>query len=55
VARAVSAASRSGSSVGIARVTEPGELGDALEGAFAHDDHVLVEAPAGSREVECTL
>jgi D-alanine-D-alanine ligase len=47
--------SRLGSSVGIARVTEPGELGDALEGAFAHDDHVLVEAAASGREVECSV
>jgi D-alanine-D-alanine ligase len=42
-----------GSSVGIAKVTRSEELPVALEGAFAHDDLVIVEAMAGGLEVEC--
>jgi D-alanine-D-alanine ligase len=44
---------RAGSSVGISKVDEWGQLADALETAFAHDDKVLVEAAVGGREVEC--
>jgi len=44
---------RAGSSVGITKVTEWGDLDDALETAFAHDAKVLVEAAVGGREVEC--
>ena len=46
---------RLGSSVGIARVNAPEELAEALDGAFAHDEKVLVEATATGREVECSV
>jgi D-alanine-D-alanine ligase len=46
---------RLGSSVGIARVAGPGELAPALENAFAHDPHVIVEASAAGLEVECSV
>lgn len=46
---------RLGSSVGIARVTEAGELPAALDEAFAHDPLVIVEALAGGIEVECSV
>jgi D-alanine-D-alanine ligase len=46
---------RLGSSVGIARVTEPSELARALEAAFEHDPRVIVEAAAGGLEVECSV
>jgi D-alanine-D-alanine ligase len=46
---------RLGSSVGIARVTEPGELRPALELAFEHDPLVIVEAAATGLEVECSV
>jgi D-alanine-D-alanine ligase len=42
-----------GSSVGIVRVGAADELAPALEGAFAHDGLVIVEAAAGGVEVEC--
>jgi D-alanine-D-alanine ligase len=42
-----------GSSVGIAKVSERGQLEQALEGAFAHDERVIVEAMASGIEVEC--
>jgi D-alanine-D-alanine ligase len=42
-----------GSSVGIVKVTEGGALRGALEGAFAHDDLVIVEAMSHGLEVEC--
>jgi D-alanine-D-alanine ligase len=42
-----------GSSVGIARVSEPQDLADALEGAFAHDELAIVEAMGSGVEVEC--
>jgi D-alanine-D-alanine ligase len=44
-----------GSSVGIAKVTDPAQLGEALDGAFAHDALVIVEAAAGGVEVECAV
>ncbi|HYG93236.1 MAG TPA: D-alanine--D-alanine ligase family protein [Nocardioides sp.] len=45
---------RGGSSIGIAKAHGPDELGEALEGAFAHDPKVLVEVAAeGAREIEC--
>ena len=47
--------SRLGSSVGIARVLERGELSAALDGAFAHDQLVIVEAAASGIEVECSV
>jgi len=46
---------RLGSSVGIVRVTEPDELADALETAFAHDPLVIVEAAASGLEIECAV
>jgi D-alanine-D-alanine ligase len=46
---------RLGSSVGIVRVAEPGELGAALDEAFAHDPRVIVEASARGLEVECSV
>ena len=44
-----------GSSVGIAPVEGPDELADALEHAFEHDPHVIVEASASGLEVECSV
>ncbi len=44
-----------GSSVGIVKVTEAARLRQALEGAFAHDARVIVEAMAPGLEVECAV
>ena len=45
-----------GSSVGISKVHEPGELGSALDQAFEFDRKVIVEtAVADAREVECAV
>ena len=46
---------RLGSSVGIVRVAEPGELGAALDQAFGHDPRVIVEAGAAGLEIECSV
>jgi D-alanine-D-alanine ligase len=46
---------RLGSSVGISKVTEPGELPEAIDAALAHDPSCLVEAAAVGREVECSV
>jgi len=46
---------RLGSSVGIAKVAERGELEGALRAAFRHDPLVIVEAMAGGLEVECSV
>ncbi len=46
---------RLGSSVGIAKVREAGELDGALAGAFAHDGLVIVEAFSPGTEVECAV
>ncbi|MEA2253690.1 MAG: D-alanine-D-alanine ligase [Solirubrobacteraceae bacterium] len=46
---------RLGSSVGIVRVDDLGELDDALETAFVHDPLVIVEAGADGLEVECSV
>jgi D-alanine-D-alanine ligase len=46
---------RLGSSVGIAPVAGPEELAGALDAAFAHDPHVIVEASAAGLEVECSV
>jgi D-alanine-D-alanine ligase len=46
---------RLGSSVGISKVSEPGEMQAALAGAFAHDPLVVVEAMAHGMEVECSV
>jgi D-alanine-D-alanine ligase len=47
--------SRLGSSVGISKVEEIGELSSAVELALRHDPRVIVEASARGREVECSL
>jgi D-alanine-D-alanine ligase len=47
--------SRLGSSVGIVRVDDPGDVDDALDLAFAHDPLVIVEATARGLEVECSV
>jgi D-alanine-D-alanine ligase len=46
---------RLGSSVGIAKVSEPGELEGALRDAFAHDPLVIAEAMSPGLEVECSV
>ena len=46
---------RLGSSVGIAKVAEPGALVPALEAALAHDPRVIVEAMSDGVEVECSV
>lgn len=46
---------RLGSSVGIAKVTEPGRLDEALRGAFDHDPLVIAEAFCAGVEVECSV
>jgi D-alanine-D-alanine ligase len=48
--------SRLGSSVGISKVDSPERgLDEAVELAARHDPRVIVEAPAGGREVECSV
>jgi D-alanine-D-alanine ligase len=44
-----------GSSVGIAKASEPAAVVRALEEAFAHDELVIVEAMARGLEVECAV
>jgi D-alanine-D-alanine ligase len=44
---------RLGSSVGIVKVAAVEQLGEALDEAFGHDAHVIVEALAPGVEVEC--
>ncbi len=44
---------RMGSSVGIVKVSAAAELESAVEGAFAHDELVIVEALGSGIEVEC--
>jgi D-alanine-D-alanine ligase len=46
---------RLGSSVGIAKVTDPDELAPAVDAAFAHDPCVIVEAMSAGVEVECSV
>jgi D-alanine-D-alanine ligase len=46
---------RLGSSVGIAKVADAGELPGALLTAFAHDSVAIVEAFVAGREVECSV
>ena len=46
---------RLGSSVGISKVTSPDQLDGALDDAFAHDPHVIVEAASPGLEVECSV
>ncbi len=47
--------SRLGSSVGISRVDDLGQLDEAVELALRHDPRVIVEASARGREVECSV
>jgi D-alanine-D-alanine ligase len=47
--------SRLGSSVGITKVEQPGELDEAVDLARRHDPRVIVESSASGREVECSL
>lgn len=44
-----------GSSVGISKVREAGELGAALALAFAHDAKAVVERGLDAREIECAV
>jgi D-alanine-D-alanine ligase len=46
---------RLGSSVGIAKVADAGDLGAALDAAFEHDPCVIVEAMSRGIEVECSV
>jgi D-alanine-D-alanine ligase len=46
---------RLGSSVGIAKVREAGELPAALDAAFLHDPLAIVEASSSGVEVECSV
>ena len=46
---------RLGSSVGITRVADAPELGQALRTAFEHDLLAIVEAFAAGREIECSV
>jgi D-alanine-D-alanine ligase len=46
---------RLGSSVGIAKARELAELDAALDGAYAHDPLVIVEAFSAGMEVECAV
>ena len=46
---------RAGSSVGVSRVTEPGEITAALQVAFAEDRTVLIESGVSGREVEIAV
>ena len=46
---------RLGSSVGIAKVTDAGDLAAALDAAFAHDPCVIVEAMSPGLEIECSV
>jgi D-alanine-D-alanine ligase len=47
--------SRLGSSVGISRVADLGELDEAVRLAARHDPRVIVEASAEGREIECSV
>jgi D-alanine-D-alanine ligase len=47
--------SRMGSSVGITRVDDLGQLDAAIKLALRHDPRVIVEAAAAGREVECSV
>ena len=46
---------RLGSSVGIERVADAGEMAAALATAFEHDELAIVEAACGGIEVECSV
>ena len=46
---------RAGSSMGISKVEEPGDLEAAVEAAREHDPKVVVEAAITGREIECAV
>ena len=46
---------RAGSSMGITKVTDPGDLEAAIEAARAHDRKVIVEQGITGREIECAV
>lgn len=46
---------RAGSSVGVSKVSERGQLDEAIETAFAEDDRVLIESGVVGREVEIAV
>ena len=46
---------RLGSSVGISKVRDAGELAGALDAAFVHDSLAIVEAASTGLEVECSV
>jgi D-alanine-D-alanine ligase len=46
---------RGGSSIGISRVSDPGDLEPAIEAARAHDPKVLAEEAVDGIEVECAV
>ena len=46
---------RAGSSMGITKVTDPGDLEAAIEEARAHDRKVIVEQGITGREIECAV
>lgn len=45
--------SRAGSSMGVSKVSHPGDLAGAMETALEHDHKVIVEPGIDGREVEC--
>lgn len=47
--------SRLGSSVGISKVTDPGQLVAAVEEAAKFDPRVIIEANSAGREIECSV
>lgn len=47
--------SRLGSSVGIAKVSDPADLDAAIAEAASHDPRVIIEADGAGREVECSV
>ncbi|MBN8869893.1 MAG: D-alanine--D-alanine ligase [Solirubrobacterales bacterium] len=47
--------SRLGSSVGISKVTDPGQLEAAVEEAAGFDPRVIIEANSAGREIECSV
>jgi D-alanine-D-alanine ligase len=44
-----------GSSIGVAKVSDPAALGDAVLSAFEFDDHVILEEAIGGRELELAV
>jgi D-alanine-D-alanine ligase len=44
-----------GSSVGVSKVRDPGELAAAMEQAFLYDEWLVVEQGVAAREVECAV